>query len=624
MKKRKDCVFGLHFDFHAAMGQKNIGENYDEASWVKMLDEVKPDFIQVDTKGHAGVSSYPTKVGNAAPEMRCDILKNVRRITKERGVSLYAHHSGVWDKTAAALHPEWGALREDGSCTGETHLFSDYSEKLLIPQIKELAEYGLDGVWVDGDCWSVIRDYGVSLAKFAAQTGNSDAKSREYADFLRERFLEYVEHYAKAVHAQYPDFEIASNWMYTSFCPENPRADVDFISGDLLPDDSVCAARIEARLVSNQNKPWDLMAWGFNIQNGFFVEKSAEQLKQEAAAILMNGGGVQVYQVQNVGKVSVRSAGAMKAVAEFVRARAELVGKRPYNRTGWLFSTEGYRFEKEMIYNNNGDARAYANGGDILAAADTRLNFDGGFTHWFSEHLEEYDNICVHNFGGIEAELKEKLLGWTERGGKLFLAGTYAARAFAEELGLPKETERGVRYLLHGEESCGLDTEYLCVNGGRGALYGDYHCENKCSSAYFVRDYGKGKIGGLLFDLGKDYKVNRARVMEKFLENVFKEIGFTREIEFVSPCAVDVTVQRGGNVVYIDLLNLNGVHGDARVRSFENIPPIYGVAFSYACPPPKRVRLVADEGKVEWNYADGKLNVALDKLDIHNAVALEY
>ena len=624
MKKRKDCVFGLHFDFHAAIGQKSIGENYDEETWTKTLDEVKPDYIQADTKGHPGVSSYPTKAGNPAPEIKCDILKNLRRLTRERGILLYAHHSGIWDKTAVMRHPDWGIVHEDGSQTGETHLFSDYAEKLFIPQLKELAEYGLDGAWVDGDCWSVVRDRGESLARFAAETGNTDAESREYADFLRARFLQYADDYAKAVHAVCPDFEIASNWMYTSFCPEEPTADTDFISGDLLPADSVAAARFEARLVSNQNKPWDLMAWGFNIQNGFYVEKSAPQLKQEAAAILMQGGGVQIYNVQNIGKVSVRAIPRLKEVAEFVRARGELVGKRPFNKTGWLYSTAGFRRDKRMIYNNNGDERAYSNAGDLLAVADTRLNFDGGFTHWFKEHLDEYENIVVHNFGEIEEDLKKSLLEWTARGGRLFLAGTYAVQAFAEELSLPTRREKGVFYLLHGVDSCGLDGGYLREEKGSGSLYFDYHCERENIPAYFVTDYEKGRIGGLFFDIGKDYRDNHSHVMKKFMSAVLEDVGFVRELAFAAPYPVDVGVQKGDNALYINLLNLNGAHANEKVRSFDEIPPVDNVSGEYVCPRPKNVRLLVDEGGLTWNYTDGRLRFTIDKLLIHNALKLEY
>ena len=53
---RKECFFGLHFDFHAMPGDE-VGSVIDIASIEEMLDATKPDMIQVDTKGHAGISS---------------------------------------------------------------------------------------------------------------------------------------------------------------------------------------------------------------------------------------------------------------------------------------------------------------------------------------------------------------------------------------------------------------------------------------------------------------------------------------------------------------------------------------------------------------------------------------
>ena len=73
--KRKDAFFGLHFDMHATENDINIGENFDEQCVEKICCEIQPDYIQVDAKGHVGVSSYPTKVGFCAPNIKKDILK---------------------------------------------------------------------------------------------------------------------------------------------------------------------------------------------------------------------------------------------------------------------------------------------------------------------------------------------------------------------------------------------------------------------------------------------------------------------------------------------------------------------------------------------------------------------
>ena len=47
-----------------------------------------------------------------------------------------------------------------------TSVFGPYVDKLLIPQLKELSdEYGVDGVWIDGDCWATCQDYAPKVVK---------------------------------------------------------------------------------------------------------------------------------------------------------------------------------------------------------------------------------------------------------------------------------------------------------------------------------------------------------------------------------------------------------------------------------------------------------------------------
>ena len=59
--KRKDCFFGMHFDFHANASSKDIGKELDENVIAKIVDQIQPDFMQCDTKGHPGYCSYKNK-----------------------------------------------------------------------------------------------------------------------------------------------------------------------------------------------------------------------------------------------------------------------------------------------------------------------------------------------------------------------------------------------------------------------------------------------------------------------------------------------------------------------------------------------------------------------------------
>ena len=66
-KTRAESFLGIHFDFHAGEDCTRVGERTTREMVELVIDKVKPDYIQIDCKGHRGYSSYPTKVGNPAP-----------------------------------------------------------------------------------------------------------------------------------------------------------------------------------------------------------------------------------------------------------------------------------------------------------------------------------------------------------------------------------------------------------------------------------------------------------------------------------------------------------------------------------------------------------------------------
>ena len=119
---------------------------------------------------------------------------------------------------------------------------------------------------------------------------------RRPVDDLRHAFERYLAHWIDAVHAARPSLQLTSNWMYTSFAPKPVEAKLDFLSGDYSPSLSVDRARLEARYLASTGRPWDLMAWGFDKSQGLgWSIKPAVHLMQEAAVVLMQGGGFQIY-----------------------------------------------------------------------------------------------------------------------------------------------------------------------------------------------------------------------------------------------------------------------------------------------------------------------------------------
>ncbi|MFN2285062.1 MAG: alpha-L-fucosidase, partial [Anaerolineae bacterium] len=230
MISRKDAFFGIHFDLHANERDTELGADVTEAMIARLLERVKPDYVQQDCKGHAGYTSYPTKVGWPSPGIIKDALAIWRKVTREHDVKLFIHYSGVWDRVAVEHHPEWARVTSEGKPDpqGITSTFGPYVDELLIPQLKEVfGTYDLDGAWIDGECWATQPDYSpAALAAWKAATGYEDAPRspdephwHEWLEFNRQQFETYLTHYLDALHTFNPALEITSNWMYTAFTP---------------------------------------------------------------------------------------------------------------------------------------------------------------------------------------------------------------------------------------------------------------------------------------------------------------------------------------------------------------------------------------------------------------------
>ena len=304
---RKESYWGLHFDQHLSITSNHVGATLTEGMVDSILLYGRPDYIQVDCKGHPGVSSYPTEMGQQALSFDKDPLALIRKITEKHRVSLYVHYSGVWDANYVRLHPDQARIQPNGTPDpNKTSFWGNYSDKLLIPQLKELAlKYKIDGAWIDGEAWALQPDYHpAALAEFKKTTGidsiprkPGDKYFKELLEFNRKSFLSYINHYTKEIHQAAPNFQLCSNWAFSGMMPEPIPEDIglNFYSGDNEANNSVNQANWHARTLAGQGIPFDLMAWSFTMDFKTWMRapKTSLQLCQELAPVISLGGGVQ-------------------------------------------------------------------------------------------------------------------------------------------------------------------------------------------------------------------------------------------------------------------------------------------------------------------------------------------
>ena len=635
--RRADSFLGIHLDFHAGLNDPPLGKSLTEGMIDTMLLAVKPDFIQVDCKGHPGVSSYPTKVGNSAKNFAKDPLALFRKVTKKHGVALYVHYSGVWDNEAVKHHPNWATTNADGKRSEQkTSLWGSYSDSLLIPQLKEIADYGVDGVWVDGDCWAVEPDYNpLAVNEFKQATGLTDAPKKKgeanYEAWLgvqRKAFRRYVGHYADALHVYKPAFQVASNWAFSSFMPEPVDVNVDFISGDFTPNNSVHDGAFQARCIAPQGKPWDLMAWSFGGNYGStWSPKSGQQLQQEAAQVLVMGGGFQAYFTQNRdASIEPWTVPTMAEYARFCRARQPFCFQtKPVPQVALLYSSTGWKAKTQNVY-SGGDL-------DALRATLNLLIYNQYPTEILMEHhlrgrMNEYGLIVVPEWEKLEEAFRQELLKYAKEGGSLLVIGTKTVKLFETELGVqlgpiikPDELHFGYGKVLTATSSSYQSFVVAASTQNFGKMYNARDLRFEIGAAATVRQWGKGKIAGIYSDFGSNYAKNESHMSRDFLGQLAQQL-FQSSVSVEGSNLVQVALNQKDGKIFLNLVNMNGNHKSA--AAYDEIPPLGPLSITLQHPKkPRRLTLQPENKPLTFEYENEKVKFILPNLGIHSIVVLE-
>lgn len=665
IKKRKDSFLGLHTDFHA-MPEEGlvIGETLCEENIRRICEEMKPDFWQIDCKGHPGFASYPTKMGNAMPRFKGDPLKMWRKVTKEYGIALYMHFSGIYDIKYCKDNPQEATLTAEGKLTDYVRIDGKYLDDYFIPQISELVEeYDIDGIWIDGDCWAVRCDYHEeTLKKFEKETGISlngtkpskqeDAYYCEYVDFTRREFRKYLKHYVDVLHEKYPSLEICSNWAFAEHMPEKLCADIDFLSGDLSPVDCISAARSASRMLAQHGKPWDMMSWAFRFNSYGTRLKHAKhynQLLQEASVVISLGGAYQyvVSQLKD-GSPNVETMLRLKPVMDFVRERKPYCfkGKIIHQAVVLVSGRDRYKeikcpFSREGIDKQRGLISLLCESGVSLEVFCDE-NISGRYSEFPLVVLPE-------RYTPVEEDIIKELQEYVKEGGSLLITGSENAINLAPEFSYEAsyynemtefhniaklnighqdaeklKTTMPCYFFLPGEEY-GVTFGACCVKAENGESYGMISNNSRTPKESFAQvfSYGKGKIGVIGANFGTQYNMG-AQYQHRNLIRSMADALYTplAKVE-ASEGKLDIVCLEKDGKLMLQMVNVNGSHNNDRSLTDEYIPPVLNAHLSVDIKNGIEKLLLQPEGKeVPFKIKDGRAHFNVERIDFHNVIEM--
>jgi len=640
---RAESFFGFHFDFHATDQDKELGELFDQEMLDHFLSLTKPDYIQIDSKGHPGYSSYPTKVGFSANSFVKDPMQIWRDITNKNNIPLYVHYSGLWDAKAINENTDWARIKFDSTKDLiKAAYYGEYSEKLLIPQIKEMIDvYGIDGAWVDGDCWSTAPDYSPKVIQsFKKNTGietvpktPSDSNYKKWLDHNRLVYRNYLRNYIDKLHDYKPGFQIASNWSYSSMMPEKVDVEVDFLSGDVSGQNGVYSAAFQARCLALQGKPWDLMAWGFvpiDFMGGIHSPKSLVQLQQEAAEVMAMGGGFQVYFQQNRdASFRTQDTEAMVKLSQFCRDRQPFCQySKVVPQIGLWYSVEGWKKQYNGVYGWSSDMEGLNN-----LFLDGQHSVEILMDHHIKERMQNYPVIVIPEWNAFDKEIKVQLLNYVSNGGNVFVIGAKAVKEFEGLLAVTFNGKDSTAQINIGDKSlggiAGIKTQWQPVTANPGTeeighVYSQ--CDYRYATDYpvaTINAYGKGQIAAFYLDMSLAYNTYRNPVYNNIINTVMEKLHPNSKVIVEGSDNVHVVLGKKDENLLVHLINSSGAHFNKNVYAYSELRPTPSLSVSLNLDKkPKSIWLEPMHKKLDFKFQENKVEVLVPPVEVHSILRI--
>ncbi len=430
-----------------------------------------------------------------------------------------------------------------------------------------------------------------------------------------------------AIHKYNPAFQITSNWSYSSMMPEKVTIDVDYLSGDVTPQNGVYRSAFEARCLAPQGKPWDLMAWGFSWDGGKMPMsiKSAVQLEQEAAQIMAMGGGVQFYFQQNR-DLSIKPwlADMLSEIGVFVRDRQPFCQKAiAVPQIALLYPTVSYQRSASRPYSNP------------LGKLEGALNLvlDGQHTveimmeHHLTGKMNEYPLIIIPECDYLEPVFTEELKRYVSSGGHLLIMGTETAKLFKNELGIKslKTLSETETFLATGKRIGAIRSSLDSVEVDPGVTVlstfykgSDFRLKGNmiASSSNSV---GKGTVTGVYFNAGSEYLDYKTPLLRDYIGSLIDDLLPDRIVKVSGSHLVHVTVNKLNNKMYVNLVNIAGEHTNQKAIGYDEIPVLKGLKISInTVHKPAKIVLQPEGLELNVDFQDGISKVLVPEIKIHS------
>jgi hypothetical protein len=253
--------------------------------------------------------------------------------------------------------------------------------------------------------------------------------------------------------------------------------------------------------------------------------------------------------------------------------------------------------------------------------------------HQLKKKLDEYPLIIIPEWTGLEPGLKQQVLEYVIKGGKLFVIGANAVKEFEPQLGVTfsGKPETSVCTIGFDNQMVAAKTTVQQVKADAGTqliaefYHGDDFRFPTGNPAATIATYGKGKIAACYLDLAGPYYTYQAKGFSKLVSKVIGQLLPEPIVKVKGSDYIHTSVSQKDGKMFIHLINTSGSHFNQKVYEYDQIPATGDLSVEISTPKTIKNVVLQPEGKMlKFNSKNGKIIVSVPSIAIHSIIQLEF
>lgn len=645
----------IHLDFHTSPVIRGVGRDFSAIDFAKRMKAAHVNSVTVFAKCHHGHLYYNTQRPERHPGLKpgLDLLGEQIEALHRVGIRAPIYLSVLWDEYAAENHPEWLAREADGKPVGAGPLAagwrvldmsSPYQEHLAEQTSEVLRLFKpVDGIFFD-ICWDQPSLNHYAIKKMVRQGFDPEIENDRKS---------YAHHAAIAYMKRFHQMVKQSNRDATVYFNARPMAN--------LAEEIKYLEQVEIEALPTGE--WGYLYFPKNVRYVRTFDREYIGMTARFHKSWADFGGLKPYAALEYETSQMIAHGAKCSIGDQLHPRGVL-DKAAYDLIGKAYG----RIESAEPYTQ--DAKPITQIGLFQVSTDRfSTGTDDGTTRMLTQlkhqfdvvmpdsRLDRYELLILPEGIQVDEKLAPRLDQYLKAGGAVLACGQSGLNADATALtwkSLPIQPHglspyEQTTYIRFGPEVAqGVPpTDHVMYERGirvtpaKGASavarvvepYFDRSWQHFSSHfqtppdkvSKFAAAVISGRVGYIAYPIFSAFANHGNLPYRMLVHNMIHQLLGDPLLQVQGPSSLEATVMRqpsGRTIVH--LLNYCPERRTPQLDIVEDIVPLFEVRMNLKLSKkPKRVYLAPQETPLDFEYADGRVETIVPKVEGHQMIAFE-